>query len=186
MSNLSSRALPFQEYPLRWILIILGILVFILVAIALAGAMLPQEHTVTRSIVLKQTPEAVWATVTDHANEPKWRSDVESITRLADRNGHPLVEEKYKNGDTLKIETVEAHPPTRLVRDVVDNPIFSGRWTYELKPEAGGTRVSITEHGSVPNPVFRLISRFVIGHTTSLDRFLTALAGKFGETAEIR
>jgi hypothetical protein len=96
------------------------------------------------------------------------------------------VEEKYKNGDTMKIETVESQPPTRLVRDVVDNSIFSGRWTYELTPENGGTRVRITEHGSVPNPVFRLISRFVIGHTASIDKFLTALAGKFGEKAEIR
>jgi hypothetical protein len=86
----------------------------------------------------------------------------------------------------MKLETVESQPPTRLVRDVVDNPIFSGRWTYELRAQNGGTMVSITEHGSVPNPVFRLISRFVIGHTTSLDKFLTALAGKFGEKAEIR
>jgi uncharacterized protein YndB with AHSA1/START domain len=171
---------------LRWILVILGVLVLILVAIALAGAMLPQEHTVTRSIVLKQSPETVWATVTDHPNEPKWRTDVASITRLADRNGHELVEEKYKNGESMKVETVESQPPTRLVRDVVDNPIFSGRWTYELTPENGGTRVSITEHGSVPNPVFRLISRFVIGHTTALDKFLTALAGKFGEKVSIR
>lgn len=171
---------------MRWILIILGILVLILVAIALAGAMLPQEHTVTRSIVLKQSPEAIWSMITDHANEPKWRTDLASITRLADRNGHELVEEKYKKGDTMKIETVEAQPPARLVRDVVDNPIFSGRWTYALTPESGGTRVSITEHGRVPNPVFRLVSRFMIGHTTSLDRFLTALAGNFGEKADIQ
>jgi len=166
---------------LRWIAIILGILVLILVAIALAGAMLPQEHTVTRSIVLKQSPEAIWAVVTDHANEPKWRTDVASITRLADRNGHMLVEEKYKNGDSMKVETVESQPPSRLVRDVVDNPIFSGRWTYELKPVNGATRVTITEHGSVPNPVFRLVSRFVIGHTTSIDKYLNALALRFGQ-----
>jgi uncharacterized protein YndB with AHSA1/START domain len=171
---------------MRWFIVILAILVFFLVAIALTGASLPKEHTVTRSIVLKQTPEAIWSVVTDHANEPKWRPDVATITRLADRNGHELVEEKYKNGDSMKIETVEAQPPTRLVRDVVDNPIFSGRWTYELTPENGGTRVRITEHGVVPNPVFRLVSRFIIGHTTSLDRFLKALATKFGEPANIQ
>lgn len=170
---------------MRWIVIIIVILAALLVAVALAGAMLPREHTVTRTIVLKQAPAAVWAAITDHANEPSWRADVASVTRLADRNGHELVEEKYKNGDSLKIETVETQPPGRLVRDVVDNAMFSGRWTYELTPQAGGTRVSITEHGAVPNPVFRLISRFVIGHTTSLDRYLGSLAAKFGEKAEI-
>jgi len=171
---------------MRWIIVILGILIALLVAVALAGAMLPKEHTVTRTIVLKQSPDAVWAVVTDYTNEPQWRHEVQTITKLPDRNGHQLVEEKYKNGDTLKIETVEAQAPTKLVRDVVDNPIFSGRWTYELTPANGGTRVSITEHGTVPNPVFRLVSRFVIGHTTSLDRFLKQLGDRFGESAAIQ
>jgi len=170
---------------MRWILIILAILVLVLVTVAIAGAMLPKEHTVTRSIFLKQSAESIWAAVTDHTNEPKWRTDVASITRLSDRNGHELVEEKYKNGDSMRIETVEAQPPFKLVRDVVDNPIFSGRWTYTITPEVQGTRLTITEHGSVPNPVFRLISRFVIGHTTSLDKFLHALSAKFGEQAPI-
>jgi uncharacterized protein YndB with AHSA1/START domain len=171
---------------MRWVIIILGVLIAFLVAIALAGAMLPQEHTVTRTIFLKQPPEAVWGAVTDHANEPKWRDDLASVARLDDRNGHPLVEEKYKNGETMKIETVESQPPTRLIRDVVDNSMFSGRWTYELKPESGGTRITITEHGAVPNPVFRFIARFVVGHTTSLDRFLSSLAVKFGEKVEVK
>ena len=170
---------------MRWIVVILAFLVLVLVTLAIAGAMLPREHTVTRSIFLKQSAESIWAAVTDYENEPKWRTDVANITRLPDRNGHQLVEEKYKNGESMKIETVEAQPPFKLVRDVVDNPIFSGRWTYTITPEVQGTRLTITEHGVVPNPVFRLISRFVIGHTTSIDKFLHALAGKFGENPAI-
>jgi uncharacterized protein YndB with AHSA1/START domain len=170
---------------MRWIIVILAILVLVLVTLAIAGAMLPQEHTVTRSIVLKQSAESIWAAVTDHANEPQWRTDVASITRLPERNGHEVVEEKYKNGDLMEIETVEAQPPFKLVREVVDNAIFSGRWTYTITPEVQGTRLTITEHGSVPNPVFRLISRFVIGHTTAIDKFLRALSAKFGEQPPI-
>jgi uncharacterized protein YndB with AHSA1/START domain len=152
------------------------VLAALLIAVALAGAMLPKDHTITRSVVVKQMPKEVWTAITDHANEPKWRQDVVSVTRLADRNGHELVEERYTNGELVKIETVESQQPTRLVRDVVDNPIFTGRWTYELKPEDGGTRVTITEQGSVPNPVFRFVSRFVIGHTTTIDRYTRQLA----------
>jgi uncharacterized protein YndB with AHSA1/START domain len=148
--------------------------------------MLPPQHSVTRGIALKQPPEAVWAVITDHAKEPQWRNEVASVTRLADRNGHELVEEKYKNGDSLKVETVESQAPTKLARDVVDNSIFSGRWTYQLQPRNGGTWLTITEQGKVPNPVFRFVSRFVIGHTTAVDRYLTSLAGRFGENAEIR
>jgi uncharacterized protein YndB with AHSA1/START domain len=171
---------------LRWLIIVLAVLVAFMIAVAFAGAMLPKEHSVTRSIELKQPPEEVWATVTDHVNEPKWRTDVERIDILEPRNGHQLVDEKYKNGETMKIETIESEPPKRLVRDVVDNPIFSGRWTYDLAPTPTGTRVTITEHGSVPNPVFRLVSRFIIGHSTALDKFLTALARHFNEAVSVR
>jgi hypothetical protein len=171
---------------LRWLIIVLAVLMFFLVAVALAGAMLPQRHTVTRTITLKQSPEAVWAVITDHANEPQWRHDLASVTKLADRNGHELVLEKYKNGDSMKIETVESQAPARLVRDVVDNSMFSGRWTYTLKAVPEGTSISINETGSVPNPVYRFISRFVIGHTTTVDKYLNNLASKFGEAAKIR
>jgi uncharacterized protein YndB with AHSA1/START domain len=166
----------------RWVIIVLAVLIFFLVAVALAGAMLPAQHSVTRTITLKQPPEAVWQAITDHAKEPEWRHDLVSVTKLADRNGHELFEEKYKNGDSMKIETVESQSPSRLVRDVVDNPIFSGRWTYTLTTVSEGTSISINETGSVPNPVFRFVSRFVIGHTTTLDRYLANLAGRFGYT----
>jgi uncharacterized protein YndB with AHSA1/START domain len=167
---------------LRWIILVLAVLIFFLVAVALAGAMLPPQHSVTRTIMLKQPPEAVWQAITDHGKEPEWRHDVVSVTKLADRNGHALVEEKYKNGDSMKIETVETQPPTRLVRDVVDNSMFTGRWTYTLTPIPEGTSISINETGSVPNPVFRFVSRFVIGHTTTVDRYLANLAARFGYT----
>jgi len=170
---------------IRWIAVVIVVLAALLVAVALAGAMLPKEHTVTRSVVVQQSPQEVWAVITEYASEPKWRRDLASVNRLADRNGHELVEERYKNGELLKIETMESQPPTKLVRDVVDNPIFSGRWTYQIAPEKDGTRVTITEQGRVPNPVFRFVSRFVIGHTTSLDRYLRALTRHFGAAPQV-
>lgn len=171
---------------MRWVIIVLAVLIFFLVAVALAGAMLPEQHSVTRTITLKQQPEALWQAITDHAKEPEWRHDVVRVTKLADRNGHELVEEKYKNGDSMKIATVESQSPTRLVRDVVDNSVFTGRWTCTLSPAPEGTSITINETGSVPNPVFRFVSKFVIGHTTTIDRYLTNLSGKFGEKAEIK
>jgi uncharacterized protein YndB with AHSA1/START domain len=161
---------------LRWIVIVFCILAALLVAVALAGAMLPKDHRVIRTVVVKASPPEVWTTITDHTNEPRWRHDVASVTRLADRNGHELVEERYTNGQSMRLETVESQPPSRLVRDVVDNDIFTGRWTYELKAEEGGTRVTITEQGSVPNPVFRFVSRFIIGQTTTIDRYMRSLS----------
>jgi hypothetical protein len=41
--------------------------------------------------------------------------------------------------------------------------------------------LAITEKGEVINPVFRFLSRYVIGHARSIDNFLKALGKKFGE-----
>jgi hypothetical protein len=41
--------------------------------------------------------------------------------------------------------------------------------------------VTIFEHGWVSNPIFRSIS-FMMGHYGTIDRYLTALGRKFGET----
>ena len=55
-------------------------------------------------------------------------------------------------------------------------------WTYELTPADSGTLLTITESGEVYNPIFRFISRFVIGHTGTMEGVLRALGTKHGET----
>ena len=42
------------------------------------------------------------------------------------------------------------------------------------------SRVTITERGWVSNPIFRFVSRFVMGHTSTLDAYLRALGKHFG------
>jgi hypothetical protein len=59
---------------------------------------------------------------------------------------------------------------------------FGGSWDYRLEPAGNDTRVTITENGEVYNPVFRFVSRFLMGHTATIDKYLTALAGKTGGT----
>ena len=48
-------------------------------------------------------------------------------------------------------------------------------------PENGGARVTITEDGEVSNAIFRFMSRYVFGHTATLDAYLISLARRFGE-----
>ena len=60
---------------------------------------------------------------------------------------------------------------------------YSGKWTYMLAAEKGGTRLSIREDGEVSNVLFRFMSRYIFGHTATIDSYLTALAKHFGEDA---
>jgi len=46
--------------------------------------------------------------------------------------------------------------------------------------EGAGSRVRITEHGEVYNPVFRFVSRFIMGHSSTASAYLKALGARFG------
>ena len=59
---------------------------------------------------------------------------------------------------------------------------FGGSWDYRIAPDGTGSRITITENGQVYNPIFRFVSRYVLGHTATLDKYLTALAARVGDT----
>ncbi len=166
----------------RWVILLVGVLVALILGVLVAGLLLPEEHHASRTLVTKQTPQAIWEAINDHANEPAWRTDVQNVTSLGERNGKPVWQENYKDGNKVTLITTESKPPTRMVRELTDlEGPFSGRWEIDVTPMPEGSRVTITEIGKVSNPFFRFVSKYVIGHTTFMERYLTGLAGKFGE-----
>lgn len=167
---------------MRWVIVAVFIVVGLVLALLVTGAMLPQRHTVTRSITVPRAVDEVWTVLTDHGKDPSWRPDVASVTKIADRNGHPVWEETYKNGDTMRIETTAVDAPKRMERKIVDQTMFGGVWTYEVaaSPDGRSTTVKITEDGEVYNPAIRFIGRFIIGNETTLEKYLKSLAAKFG------
>ena len=169
----------------RWLIRALVVLAVLILGVLLVGALLPEQHHASRTLKTKQSPQAIWDAINDHANEPQWRSDVASVISLGERDGKPVWQENYKDGNTIALMTTESKPPTRMVRELtdVDGP-FSGRWEIDIQPSPAGSNVTITEIGKVSNPFFRFVSRFIIGHTTFMERYLRGLAGKFGEQAE--
>ncbi|MCU1310523.1 MAG: Polyketide cyclase/dehydrase [Candidatus Angelobacter sp.] len=168
---------------MRWIILGTIFLVTFVLAIFATGAMLPLGHVASKKLKLNQPPEAIWQAISNHSDDPNWRSDLKGVERLPDQNGHPAWQETYKDGMKLLLEDSETVPPQKLVRRVKDSGnMFSGQWTFEIAPVgSGGSILEITERGEVPNPFFRFVSRFIMGHTKSIEQYMTALAGKFGE-----
>jgi len=164
---------------------IVGGLIGLVALVAVVGLFLPREHRASRSLTLaKTTPEQVWAVITDHARDPEWRSDVKATMRLADQDGHAVWRDEFRNGEAMSYATVEAHAPARMARRIVDSDgPFGGTWTYEIKAEGSGCRLTITEDGWVSNPVFRTVGRFVIGHHATLEAYLRSVAARLGEGA---
>jgi len=170
----------------RLLLLAAVVIVVLILVVLIVGLMLPEAHHASRTLVTKQSPQVIWDTINDHANEPSWRADVTSVTRLGERDGKPVWRENYKDGNQVALMTTESKPPARMVRELtnLEGP-FSGRWEIDITPTPEGSTVKITEIGKVSNPFFRFVSKYVIGHTTFMERYLAGLAGKFGEQPQI-
>ncbi|MEO8435864.1 MAG: SRPBCC family protein [Pyrinomonadaceae bacterium] len=169
----------------KWLIRVALILLLLIVGVVAVGFMIPADHRVSRMLQTKQSPQTIWDVINDHDNEPKWRHDVASVQSLGERNGKPVWKESYKDGNTLELATTESKPPTRMVREIAEQGPFSGRWEIDIQPNGTGSSVRVTEVGKIPNPVFRFVSKFVIGQTTQMERYLTSLAGKYGEPAQL-
>jgi len=146
---------------------------------ALIGSMLPKAHVASRSILLHRTPQEVYAVVRDFGSAPRWRADVKRI----EVESPVYFREEGKQG-TVNYELVEDVPAQRMVTRIRDTDLgYSGQWTYSFTPENGGTRVTIREDGEVSNVLFRFMSRYIFGQTSTIDSYLTSLAKHFGEEA---
>ena len=149
--------------------------------VAALGARLPVSHTATRAAIIGGPPEVVFNTITDFDAVPSWRGEVKSMTESVDpASGRQRVTEVSSNG-TMTMEIEQIVPGSRLVTRIVGEDLpFGGAWAYAVEPQGTMTKVTITEHGEVYNPIFRFISSYIMGHTGTLDTYLTNLGRKFG------
>jgi len=164
----------------KWLAIIFGTLLAIVLVVAGVGALLPADHVATRSSEVHGVPSEVWAVIADFERQPTWRDEVERVERVESSGTGERWREHYEGGDALTFETRTSEPPSRLVRAIADpDAPFSGTWEFTIEPAQSGSRVTIVERGTVPNPIFRFMSRFVFGHTSGLDMYLEGLARRF-------
>lgn len=161
-----------------WMIVLAGLAVVAFLPVVI-GALLPAHHTATRRIRLRRPCIDVWRCVADIEAQPAWREDVAAVTRLPDRDGHAVWREHGRHA--LDFETLIEDAPSRLVRRIVSAGPFGGQWTIALGDHGGGTLVTVTEDGEVRSPLFRFASRFVLGHTHTIDAYLRMLARRFAE-----
>ena len=156
---------------------ILGIGVLIIAAIValvlIIGWSLPVSHHVTRSASLRASPDSIFALISRPADFPQWRSDVTRV-ESAPPEGAARDSARSERTAPFCIRSKAIVPNQRLVTRIADQSLpFGGAWTYEIIPSGESTTLRITEDGEVYNPLFRFVSRFIMGHTATLDRYLT-------------
>jgi hypothetical protein len=164
---------------MKWILVPLVAIAALVLLIAIIGMTLPTGHVASRRARFRQSPQALFDAI---AGPGEWRSNLKRIEQLPSVDGKQRWKEIDKRGDGITFELVESTPPLRRVTRIADETLpFGGTWTIEIAPAAGGSTVAITERGEVRNPIFRFVSRFVMGHYASIDTYLGDLAKKFNE-----
>ena len=166
--------------------IVLAVLAALILIVVVVGALLPTAHTVARKVLLPRAPAAVFTAITDATTQPQWRPGLKSVEPLPARAGKRCYREVLDFGPIdLLVEAEE--PGQRLVtRIVTEGSPFGGTWTFQLAPTADGTELSITEHGEVYNVVFRFLSKFVFGHTATIDGYLGGLAKHCGASGTVQ
>jgi uncharacterized protein YndB with AHSA1/START domain len=165
-------------------------LILILIVVAAAAYLyarsIPARQTHTRTTTLKQTPEAVFALLTDLPNFPKWNRNMVKVEMLPPIDGKEATLQTFKGNMQMTIITSESTPPKHLVRSMGDvGDPFEGSWIYEITPTANGSQVVLTEQSTMNNAFFRLMAK-LFSPTKYMDEHLEDMAKQFGETAVIR
>lgn len=161
-------------------LIIIGVLIGLIVLITIVGATLPRDHVASMTSSIAAPPDRVWSALTDVAAYPTWRSDIQRVETLS---ASPLSWREHGKQGTMTLATEAFEPPKRMVARIMDEGMpFGGAWEYVVANDGdpSRSRVTITERGWVSNPIFRFVSRFVMGHDSTIDAYLRALSRKFG------
>ena len=166
---------------MKWLLIAGGLIAAAVLVVVIVGALLPRDHIAKVSARIAGAPDSVWRAIADVADHPNWRDGVKRIEPLAPIDGKPAWREHSTN-DAILMVADHSDPPRRLVTRIADDKLpFGGTWEFVVAPAGDNmSDVAITEHGSVYNPAFRFMSRFVFGHTATMDAYLRSLGRKFG------
>ena len=141
---------------MKWVLWTIAALAALIAVVAVIGWLLPVKHDATRNAYINRPIDRVYADISNVEAYASWLEGVEPV----------------------EVRVEEATPPSRFITRIAPGQPFGGTWTFTLATEGSGTRVTIVEHGEVYNPIFRFMSRFVFGHTASMDAFLRSLANR--------
>lgn len=193
---------------MRWILWSITLFMLLLGAVVIAGGLVAREHQIVRTVALAAPPAAVFATIADLEAMSAWRPEVARVERVPDApdgddafggddaskvddasdaddasgaDGLPATYRELGVRGAVTWTVVEAHPPARLTLRIEGaGPGFEGTWVFDVASASAGTRLTITERGEIENPLFRFLSRFVVGYGNGLDAYVAALSRHLG------
>lgn len=167
---------------MRIAFLIVGVLAVVVIVVLVIGQRLPAQHrvTVTRDVPASRTRVAAMVRAVEQ--QPTWRAGVERI-EVVERTDARLRYIEHGGNGAIAFAFREVAPDAEF-HSVIDTDSlpFGGEWTIVLSPiDDTHTRVTITESGIVRSALFRFVSRYLMGHTRTIDAYLRDLNGAVGQ-----
>lgn len=158
-----------------WILAAGG-LVAILAALYLIGRAIPEDHVASVSAEYKASAERIFHAISTPAQFTEWRTGLRKVEITGD-----IVLEESSFG-VMRYRFANAEPGRQL--ETVDTGTgengFTGSWKFVIEPTGAGSRLTITEHGRVFSPWFRLMARYLFGYESTMKQYHADLARYLG------
>ncbi|PJZ69254.1 hypothetical protein CH373_14515 [Leptospira perolatii] len=156
-----------------------GIAVGIVALIVLSGYLLPKDHVATVEKEYQTSPEKIYQTIRNFKDYASWRTGVASVEAHSDTTWS----EVNKDNEKIKFGIKSENYPKYCIVEILNEDLpFGGYWEFEISSKGGNASVlKLTENGFVTNPIYRLMSRFVFGHTATLVQYQEDLFRKINQ-----
>ncbi len=166
-------------------LVVLGLIVLVFAV----GSLLPETYEGEVKLVIRRTPEEIWAATQDFQRHPIGGAMTQRVERLPDENGLPVWVEDF--GETkLRVKVVEAQAPNQwklLIADEVVKMISESE--SHIEAVEGGSRIRGNYRVRLPLaswhvPIFRIILSTTGGAKQGIRDYWSNVARTLGEAPQ--
>lgn len=161
-----------------WIWILAGLVGMVVVAamvLTIIGMRLPATHKAAVHIDVGVRRDKAWALIDDVQTMAEWMPGLTKVELLPERHGHRTFRQ-HQGRNSFVLEETSKEPGRRVKRTIVDDHgPFTGSWDIHLNDTATGTRISVTEEGTIKGPLPRALMKCCFGYDYYLKKYVEAV-----------
>ena len=149
----------------------------------IAGLLLPETRSLSKTIVFDTPIDIVYRTVTDNRHW-HYRTSPDDL-RIVSENVGKEVWLETTGGITIRFETLDKHYPDHYAFKM-EHRLFDGIWTAELEAvSANRTRFTATENIRYKNPFVRAVGYALMDLDKMMRTYQDELAGELARQTRI-
>jgi hypothetical protein len=145
------------------------------------GSTLPEKHMAAGVVEIAAPVKEVFALQADPRRGEEFRDDLSELLNYKSLGGgRASWTEVWTNGRSFDFEITEYRRNRTLTVTIRDHrEMFHGSWRFQFEEVEGGTRVTLTEEGYIPNALNRGLFHVITSTDAMLNAHLKTLKAHF-------